>query len=45
MYGVVDSDMEKHVAELRASGVSGVFSVENKLIVNRQGEQKLAEKR
>jgi hyperosmotically inducible protein len=43
LYGVVDSDMDKHVAELRASGVRGVFSVENKLIVNGQREQKLAD--
>ncbi len=43
LYGVVDSDMDKHIAELRASGVLGVFSVENHLLVSNPREEKLAE--
>ena len=31
--GVVDSQADKNVVNLRANGVSGVFSVENDLIV------------
>jgi osmotically-inducible protein OsmY len=43
LYGVVDNDMDKHIAELRAKEVSGVFSVENDLLVSNPREQKLAD--
>jgi hyperosmotically inducible protein len=43
LYGVVDNDLDKHVAELRARDVSGVFSVENNLLVSNPHEQKVAE--
>ncbi len=43
LYGVVASDMDKRIAELRANEVSGAFSVENHLLVNHPREQKLAE--
>jgi hyperosmotically inducible periplasmic protein len=36
--GVVDSESDKNVATIRAKGVSGVFSVENNLRVQKQGE-------
>ena len=42
LYGVVDSDMDKHIAELKASQISGVFSVENHLLVSDSREQKMA---
>jgi osmotically-inducible protein OsmY len=32
LYGVVDSAMDKQIAGTQASGVSGVFSVDNQLI-------------
>ena len=32
--GVVDSQMDKQMAEVRAREVSGVFSVENELVVD-----------
>jgi hyperosmotically inducible periplasmic protein len=34
LYGTVQSAMDKNIAGLRASGVPGAFSVENKLVVN-----------
>jgi len=34
LYGTVQSEMDKNIAGLRASGVFGAFSVENKLAVN-----------
>ena len=34
LYGTVESTMDKNIAGLRANGVSGAFSVENKLTVN-----------
>jgi osmotically-inducible protein OsmY len=34
LMGVVDSKADKHLAELRAREVSGVFSIENKLVVD-----------
>jgi hyperosmotically inducible periplasmic protein len=33
LYGVVDSAMDKQIAEMRARAVAGVFSVENHLLV------------
>jgi hypothetical protein len=36
LYGVVDSQMDRNVAFLRASGVFGAFSVENHLQVANQ---------
>jgi len=35
LYGAVDSTMDKNIAGLRANGVSGAFSVENKLAVDK----------
>lgn len=43
LYGVVDSEMDKHIAELRAREVSGVFSVDNNMVVNNSRGQKVAE--
>jgi osmotically-inducible protein OsmY len=43
LYGVVDSVMDKQLAELKARQVTGVFSVENHLIVANQGSEKLTE--
>lgn len=43
LYGVVDSDMDKHIAELKANQVSGVFSVEDHLVVSNSQEQKTGE--
>ena len=34
LYGTVQSQMDKNIAGLRASGVFGAFSVDNKLAVN-----------
>jgi osmotically-inducible protein OsmY len=34
LYGSVESSMDKNIAGVRASGVSGAFSVVNKLVVN-----------
>ena len=34
LYGTVQSAMDKTIAGIRANGVPGVFSVENKLVVN-----------
>ena len=34
LYGTVESAMDKTIAGMRANGVSGAFSVENKLVVN-----------
>jgi osmotically-inducible protein OsmY len=34
LYGTVQSEMDKNIAGLRANGVFGAFSVENKLAVN-----------
>jgi hyperosmotically inducible periplasmic protein len=36
LYGVVDSAMDKQIAEMRAREVAGVFSVENHLLVANQ---------
>jgi hyperosmotically inducible periplasmic protein len=37
LYGVVDSQMDKQIAETQAKSVPGVFSVDDKLIVAGQG--------
>ncbi len=37
LYGVVDSQMDKQVAEVQAKSVPNVFSVENKLMVAGSG--------
>lgn len=37
LYGTVQSAMDKNIAGIRAGEVSGVFSVENKLVVNPRG--------
>jgi len=34
LYGTVQSTMDKNIAGIRANGVPGAFSVENKLVVN-----------
>jgi osmotically-inducible protein OsmY len=34
LYGTVQSAMDKNIAGMRANGVQGAFSVENKLVVN-----------
>jgi hyperosmotically inducible periplasmic protein len=34
LMGVVDSEMDKRMAEIRAREVSGTFSVENELVVD-----------
>jgi len=34
LYGTVESAMDKNIAGMRASGVPGAFSVENKLQVD-----------
>ena len=34
LYGSVENSMDKNIAGVRASGVSGAFSVDNKLVVN-----------
>jgi hyperosmotically inducible periplasmic protein len=39
LYGAVDNTMDKTVAGLRASEVFGVFSVENKLVVEKDSGQ------
>jgi hypothetical protein len=36
LMGVVDSEMDKRMAEIRAREVSGVFSVENELVVDNE---------
>jgi len=33
--GVVDNEADKNVANIRANGVSGVFSVKNNLVVSK----------
>jgi osmotically-inducible protein OsmY len=38
LYGVVDSAMDKQIAEMRAREVAGVFSVENHLLVANQNQ-------
>jgi osmotically-inducible protein OsmY len=43
LYGVVDSAMDKHIAELRAQEVSSVFSVENNLVVANEANRTVAE--
>ena len=43
LYGIVDNTADKHIAELRAREVSGIFSVENNLAVANSCEQKLAD--
>lgn len=35
LYGSVENTMDKNIAGLRASGVSGAFSVDNKLVVDK----------
>jgi hyperosmotically inducible protein len=41
LYGMVDSQADKETANIRANGVSGVFSVKNYLqVANQQGESK-----
>ncbi len=39
LYGSVDSPMDKQIAGLRANQVFGAFSVENKLVVEKDGGQ------
>ena len=39
LYGAVDSTMDKTVAGMRAGQVSGAFSVENKLVVEKDSGQ------
>jgi osmotically-inducible protein OsmY len=39
LYGSVDSAMEKNVAGIRANQLSGAFSVENKLVVEKDSRQ------
>ncbi|MFI4923300.1 MAG: BON domain-containing protein, partial [Burkholderiales bacterium] len=34
LYGTVQNTMDKNIAGLRANGVQGAFSVENKLVVD-----------
>jgi osmotically-inducible protein OsmY len=34
LYGTVENAMDKNIAGIRASGVQGAFSVENKLVVD-----------
>ncbi len=36
LQGVVDNEMDKNLAFMRANGVSGVFAVENNLVVSRK---------
>ncbi len=45
LYGVVDSAMDKQIAETKARQVPGVFSVENHLLVAVASDEKLAETR
>ncbi len=45
LYGVVDSAMDKQIAETKARQVPGVFSVENHLLVAAASDEKLAETR
>jgi hyperosmotically inducible protein len=40
LYGVVDSQVDKQYAEAQANSVSGVFSVDNKLVVANQQSKK-----
>ena len=35
LYGTVENTMDKNIAGIRANGVPGVFSVDNKLVVNK----------
>ena len=42
LYGVVDSPMDKQIAEMRAREVPGVFSVENHLMVADEHTQRVA---
>jgi hyperosmotically inducible periplasmic protein len=39
LYGVVDSKMDKQIAETQAKSVSGAFSVDNKLVVANEKER------
>jgi hyperosmotically inducible protein len=40
LYGSVDSEMDKNVAGIRANGIPGAFSVDNKLVVEgKSGQQ------
>lgn len=40
LYGVVDNQMDKQIAETRAKTVPGIFSVDDKLVVANQQSQK-----
>ncbi|HZR32220.1 MAG TPA: BON domain-containing protein [Terriglobales bacterium] len=40
LYGVVDSQMDKQIAETQAKSVPGVFSVDDKLVVAGENKQK-----
>jgi hyperosmotically inducible periplasmic protein len=40
LFGVVDNDSDKVIAEMRAREVSGVFSVENELVVAKKAARK-----
>jgi hypothetical protein len=40
LYGVVDSDVDKRLAEVRAREVFGVFSVENEIVVAKKVAKK-----
>ncbi|MGZ4822803.1 MAG: BON domain-containing protein [Terriglobales bacterium] len=39
LVGVVDNPMDKQMAEMRAKGVSGVFSVDNQLQVTSEKQK------
>ena len=39
LYGSVDSAMDKNVAGIRANQIFGAFSVENKLVVEKDSRQ------
>jgi hyperosmotically inducible protein len=39
LYGVVDSDLDRQVAGVRANQLFGAFSVENKLVVEKESSQ------
>jgi len=40
LYGVVDSQMDKQIAEMQAKSVPGVFSVTDRLVVAGENAQK-----
>ena len=42
LYGVVDSDADKQIAEVRAREVFGVFAVDNEIVVAKKVAKKWA---